>query len=138
MKAVIEVKKLGEQGYETWLTIGVQGFRVANLSEDEEAHYHCVFIAQQLHHALGELGIEAVCEGFELRADRAPVTRTQERDALQEVLLGQRSREAALQVLMPLMKPGRNLGWGLRKMGTDLVGLGHFLIAAGERELAKR
>jgi hypothetical protein len=36
------------------------------------------------------------------------------------------------------MKPGRNLGWGLRKMGTDLVGLGHFLIAAGERELAKR
>lgn len=65
-KAIIEVTKLGRRSYETWLRIGVQSFRVAGVEDDEEAHDHCVFAAQQLHHALGVLGITAECKGFEL------------------------------------------------------------------------
>lgn len=68
--AIIEVKKHGEQSCETWLHVGVQSFQVAHLYDDDEAHGHCVFIAQRLYHALSTLGITAVCEGFELQTDR--------------------------------------------------------------------
>lgn len=56
-RAAIVIECIGPKSYKAMLNVGVQGFTLANVQDDDEAKHYCEFIAKQFKVAMESLGV---------------------------------------------------------------------------------